>query len=113
MERVHAYLAKLLNTHRFGGRIVVRDEKTLIVYDTPAWGDREARALRARFPECDVSVQASDQSMSGFVVIVARASEPWALFSESAFLATVAGLLWTAWWLSKCMSAARLTEALP
>ena len=108
MERVQAYLAKLLQSHRFGGKIVARDEKTLIVYDTPAWGEKEARALRARFPECDVAVQASDMSMSGFIVLVTRISEPWAAASEFAFFAALAGLGWTAWWLSSYLPASNI-----
>lgn len=99
MERVQAYLSQLLQTRRYGGRTVLRDEKTLIVYDTPHWGDREARALRAKHPECDVSVQSSETSLSGFIVIVSRVSEPWAVASESAFVLAVVGVAWTAWWL--------------
>ena len=99
MESVQRYLNALLQTQRYGGRIVARDEKTLIVYDNPQWSDREARALRARFPECDVSVQASDSSMSGFILVVTRHSEPWAVASESAFVLAVVGVFWGAWWL--------------
>jgi hypothetical protein len=112
MEQVQSYLSQVLRTHRFGGRVVARDDRTLIVYDTPSWGDRESRALRARFPECDVAVHASEMSLSGFIVIVARCSEPWAVASESAFLAAVVGLLWTAWWLSRSL-VARGAEAVP
>jgi hypothetical protein len=103
MERVQSYLSQLLQTRRYGGRTVVRDEKTLIVYDTPTWGDREARALRARHPECEVAVQASDMSLSGFIVIVTRTSEPWAIASESAFLLALVGVFWTAWCLHEYM----------
>jgi len=99
MEKVQRYLCGLLQVQRYGGRIILRDEKTLIVYDTPAWGDREARALRSRFPECDVAVQASDMSLSGFLVIVSRSSEPWVAASESAFVLALVGIFWTAWWL--------------
>jgi hypothetical protein len=99
MEKVHRYLNCLLQTQRYGGRIVARDETTLIVYDNPQWSDREARALRAKFPECDVAVQASDTSMSGFILVVTRHSEPWAVASESAFVLSVVGVFWAAWWL--------------
>ena len=99
MERVQSYLTNLLQTSRFGGRTVLRDEHTLIVYDTPNWGDREARALRAKFPQCDVVVQSSDMSLSGFIVIVTQASEPWGIVSESAFLLSVIAVGWTTWWL--------------
>ncbi len=97
MEPVQKYLSQLLRTQRFGGRTVLRDERTLIVYDCPSWGEREFAALRGRFPDCDVGVMACEGSLSGFAVVVTRTSEPWALASESAFLLVVAGLLWTAW----------------
>lgn len=97
MEAVQRYLHKLLQTSRYGGRTVIRDEKTLIVFDTPNWSDREARMLRARFPECDVAVQANDGSMSGFILIVTRHSEPWGVLSESAFVLSMLGVFWTAW----------------
>jgi len=99
MEKVQRYLCGLLQVQRHGGRIVLRDEKTLIVYDTPSWSDREARALRSRFPECDVAVQASDASMSGFILIVTRHSEPWGVASESVFLLAMFSVFWAAWWL--------------
>ncbi len=99
MERVQSYLAQLLQTRRHGGRTVLRDERTLIVYDTPHWGDREARALRAKYPECDVAVQSSEMSLSGFIVIVTKGAETWAVASESAFVLAVIGVAWTTWWL--------------
>jgi len=99
MEAVQRYLHKLLQTSRYGGRTVIRDEKTLIVFDTPKWSDRESRSLRAKFPECDVSVQAFDGSMSGFIVLVTRHSEPWAVVSESSFVLAMLGVFWAAWWL--------------
>ena len=108
MEPVQKFLDKLLQTQRYGGRSVMRDETTLIVYDTPCWGDREARALRARFPECDVTVQAFDSSLSGFIVIVARKSEPWAVASESSFVLAALGFFWTAWCLYGYVSVPQL-----
>ena len=98
MEPVLSYLHKLLNAQRFGGRTVLRDEKTVIVYDTPSWGERESRAVRARFPDCDIAVHSNESSLSGFIVIVTRHREPWAFASESAFLLAAAALLWSSWW---------------
>lgn len=101
MEPVQRFLSQLLRSHSFGGRTVLRDEKTLIVYDCPSWGERENSAMRARFPDCDVALHACDGSLSGFAVIVSRRREPFAWASESAFLLVVAGLLWTAWFLGR------------
>jgi hypothetical protein len=99
MEPVQKYVQTLLQTTRHGGRTVMRDEKTLIIFDTPNWGDREFRSLRSKFPECEVTVQAFDGSLSGFIVLVTRRSEPWGFASECAFVLAAAGAFWTAWWL--------------
>jgi len=99
MERVQSFLSELLRSQRFGGRVVARDEKTLIVFDTPSWGERESRAVRAKCPERDVEVHAFDGSLSGFIVIVTRAKEPFAAASETAFLLLLICVCWTAWWL--------------
>ena len=104
MEQVERFLAQMLSTQRYGGRIVVRDDTTLIVFDTPCWGDREARALRARFPECDVAVHSFDGSISGFIVVVTRHSEPWAVATESTFVLAALGFFWTAWWLGGALA---------
>lgn len=92
------YLNQLLRAQSFGGRTILRDEFTVVVYDTPNWGERESKAVRARFPDCEICVQAFDGSLSGFVVIVSRRAEPWGFASETAFVLACACLLWTAWW---------------
>ena len=104
MEAVQKFLHQLLQTGRYGGRTVVRDERTLIVYDTPSWSERESRAVRRKFPECEVAVQAFEGSMSGFIVIVSRQSEPWGVASEAAFVLAAAGALWLTWCLHGFLS---------
>ena len=99
MEPVARYLNELLHAQRHGGRTIMRDECTLIVMDTPRWSERESRAVRAKFPHCDVAVESFDGSMSGFIVIITKHSEPWALASESAFLLLLLGVCYTLWWL--------------
>jgi len=98
MEPVLRHLHKLLHAQRFGGRTVLRDEKTVIVYDTPSWSERESRSVRAKFPDCDIAVHSNDTSLSGFIVIVTRHRDPWSFASESAFLLAAAVLLWSSWW---------------
>lgn len=99
MERVQTYLHQLLQTSRYGGNIVLRDETTLIIFDTPAWGDRESRALRAKFPECEALVHAFDGSLSGFMVVITRRSEPWGFVWDAAFVLTSCAALYTTYWL--------------
>lgn len=70
MERIRGFVGRLINADRYGGRIILRDEHTLILYDVPTWGDDQTTAVRQRFPECDVSMQAHPSSLSGFIVVI-------------------------------------------
>jgi len=96
MEPVQRYLRELLQTDKYGGRVIMRDEHTLILYDTPGWGDRQAQAVRGRFPECEVSCLAHAQSMSGFIVVIRRHAHPRASLWASLFILALAGVAYTA-----------------
>ena len=96
MEPVQRYLRDLLQTDRYGGRVIVRDEHTLILYDAPGWGDRQAQAVRAKFPECEVSCLAHGQSMSGFIVVIRRHAHPRASLWASLFVLALAAVAYTA-----------------
>lgn len=76
MDSVRLYLRESLRMDRCGARTIDRDEHTLILYDVPEWGDAHACRLRARFPDCEVTVSANANSLSGFVVIVRRCAHP-------------------------------------
>jgi hypothetical protein len=96
MEDVRRFVTQLIRAERHGGRIIARDAQTLLLYDVSLWGDEHARAVRGRFPECDVSCMANGNSMSGFVVMIARgpcAGSAWA----SMFVVALLGAAYTAW----------------
>jgi hypothetical protein len=96
MEPVRSYLRELLRTDRYGGRVIIRDEHTIILYDTPGWGDRQAHSVRAKFPECEVSCLAHAQSMSGFIVVIRRHAHPTAALWASMFILALVGIAYTA-----------------
>ena len=96
MEPVRAFIRETLQTDRYGGRVIMRDENTLILYDTPGWGDRQAHMVRAKFPECEVSCLAHAQSMSGFIVVIRRHAHPRASLWASLFILALAGVAYTA-----------------
>ena len=70
MEPVRGFVSRLILTDRYGGRFIQRDEETLILYDVPSWGEDQTAAVRGRFPECDISMQAHSGSLSGFIVVI-------------------------------------------
>ena len=96
MEPLQRYVQIMLQTEKFGGRVIIRDEHTIILYDTPSWGDAQAQAVRSKFPECEVSVMARPQSMSGFIVIIKRHDHPRASLWASLFVLALIGVAYTA-----------------
>lgn len=82
MRDVMRFIEKEMQTSRLGGRMTHRDPQTLVLYDMSVWGDEQSHTMRARFPECSVSLMASSSSMSGFIVIIRRhgrhAESAWA-----------------------------------
>ena len=95
MESVRDYVRHLLMIDRFGGRVILRDEHTLILYDMPGGGDKEAHAVRARFPECEVSCLAHSSSMSGFIVVIKRLVHPRVSWWTSMFVLALLGVAYT------------------
>ena len=91
MEEVCRFVTRLVQAERRGGRVIVRDAHTVLLYDVSEWGEEHARAVRARFPECDVACMANASSMSGFVVIITRHCHPRAQLWASAFVLALLG----------------------
>jgi hypothetical protein len=53
-----------------GGRLVSDGGGgRLLLYDCGSWTDMHTEALRARYPEVELDVQACSQSLSGFVIM--------------------------------------------
>ena len=95
MEEVCRFVTQLVRADRNGGRAIARDAHTVLLYDVSQWGDDHARAVRARFPECDVSCMANCNSMSGFVVIITRHCQPRAQVWASVFVVVLLGAAYT------------------
>ena len=69
-DKLSTFLLHLIQSHRFGGRVVRTDEKTVILYDCGIWSDAHSSAVRDKFPECEVNIMQSGSSLSGFIVVV-------------------------------------------
>lgn len=72
MEPIRAYIKQLVCMDRMGGRIVARDDHTLVLYDIPFWDESLSNAVRLGHPECEIQCLASTASLSGFIVVVKR-----------------------------------------
>lgn len=82
MQAVHGCVLRMVNARQTGARVVLRPPDTIVVYDCAAWSDAYSQRLRARFPSLEVDVEASSESLSGFVVGIRRCgsgrSHAWA-----------------------------------
>lgn len=72
MDSIRVFLKQLVSMDHMGGRIVLRDDHTLVLYDISIWDETLSNAVRLRHPECEITCLASTASLSGFIVIVKR-----------------------------------------
>jgi len=72
MQAIHGCVIQLTNAKHTGARVVSHPPDTIVVYDCPVWSDFLSQRLRARFPCLEVDIEASSESLSGFVVVVRR-----------------------------------------
>jgi hypothetical protein len=59
----------MIDSDRYGGRTVLTDENTLVLYDCGVWTDAHTQAVKNKFPECEIVVMQSQVSLSGFIVM--------------------------------------------
>jgi|1048.fasta_scaffold115183_1 hypothetical protein len=69
MDTLPSWLLKTINSHKYGGRTVRIDEHTVVLYDYGTWTEAHSRAVKTKYPECDISVTESQASLSGFIVV--------------------------------------------
>jgi hypothetical protein len=69
MESLSRWVLRMINSDRYGGRTVLADDQTLILYDCGVWTDTHTQAVKNKFPECDIAVMQSQASLSGFIVV--------------------------------------------
>ena len=69
VDRLPKFLLHLIESEKYGGRIIKIDDTTVVLYDCGSWSDAHSYAVHTKFPECEVSISPSSASLSGFVVI--------------------------------------------
>jgi len=69
MKCLHNTISVVLNTARYGGRLVQRDDSTLMLKDYRCISMRLLDLIHEQFPQVDVTIQSHDDSASGFVIL--------------------------------------------
>jgi len=105
MDRLRLLILRLANAERVGGRAIIVDGETIILYDCTHWGCSCTDAVLAQFPEVQISVRACRQSLSGFTVIFHRANSrrrelAWYFVIGLGFASCCYILLRPPWWAS-------------
>jgi len=70
MEPILDFARQICCMDDVGGRSIIQDLETLILYDIDDWREEHTAAVQQRFPGCTVGVRSCSSSLSGFVVIV-------------------------------------------
>lgn len=105
MEALKELVLRLANADRVGGRVTVVDGSTLILNDCMNWSCVCTEHVLSRFPDVQISVRSSRQSLSGFSVVFHRgASTPreivWYLLIGVGLACCCYLLLRPPWWSS-------------
>ncbi len=103
MDRLRQLILRLANAERVGGRATIVDGRTIILYDCTHWGCHCTDAVLAQFPEVQISVRVSRQSLTGFTVIFhcqdnARRELAWYLVIGLGLACCTYILLRPPWW---------------
>ena len=62
-------ISVVLHTDRYGGKLIERDDSTIILKDYRCISMRLLDLIQEQFPQVDVTVQSHEDSTSGFVVV--------------------------------------------
>ena len=76
VARLRRTVALILNTERYGGSLQQRDDSTLILRDFRCMSMHLLDLIHEQFPQVDITVQAHEDSASGFVVIFVARDNP-------------------------------------
>jgi hypothetical protein len=88
IKSLRTTVSVVLNTDRYGGKLIERDDSTVVLKDYRCISMRLLDLIHEQFPQVDVTIQSHEDSVSGFVVVfVLRDSA--SVFRTSTFAQTV------------------------
>ena len=99
MRRLREVLALVLQTAKHGGRLLQRDESTLILSNYNVMNVHAIDIVRDQFPNSEINIQADTGSSSGYVVIFVLRDQSNVLASSACFqLSLLLVVTWGVFW---------------
>jgi hypothetical protein len=83
MRRLREVVGVVLQTTKHGGKLIQRDESTLILSNYNGMNVHAMDIIRDQFPYSEINIQADSNSSSGYVVIFVLKDQS-SVFSSSA-----------------------------
>ena len=99
MRRLREVLTLVLQTTKHGGRLLQRDDSTLILSNYNVMSVYAIDIIRDQFPHAEINIQADAGSSSGYVVIFVLRDHTNVLASSACFqLSLLLVLTWCVFW---------------
>jgi len=92
MQSLQDTVRAVLDIDRMGGGLLIRDTFTLVVYNTSFVSQKMIDVILEQHPLVDISMQSSETSTSGFVVVFTHASSS-PVYVSSAFFQVMTAML--------------------
>lgn len=94
VEKLRTTIALVFNTERYGGKLIQRDDSTIMLKDYRCMSVQLLHLIQEQFPQVDITVQAHEDSASGFVMLFVMRDSPSVLHSSTFAQAVIfSGLL--------------------
>ena len=69
VKSLRSTISVVLNTDRYGGKLIERDDSTIVLKDYRCISMRLLDLIQEQFPQVDVTMQSHEDSASGFVIV--------------------------------------------
>jgi hypothetical protein len=76
VQKLRTTIALVFNTERYGGKLIQRDDSTIMLKDYRCMSVQLLHLIQEQFPQVDITVQAHEDSASGFVMLFVMRDNP-------------------------------------
>jgi hypothetical protein len=88
VQKLHTTIALVFNTERYDGKLIQRDDSTIMLKDYRCMSVQLLHLIQEQFPQVDITVQEHEDRASVFVMLLVMRDNPSVLRS-STFAQTV------------------------